>query len=274
MNCCVFVHFGNDSRLPLPDYCYVSKLAVCFDEVIVVTDTREFALFDLPEHVQLSFVQNIGYDFGKFYQIFNELKLERFDRIALANDSNVLLGDLNELMRRGADLDTVFWGAIDSYEKPWFSTQEDNFHIQSHFLIWEKDAFPILKAYLSQPHLKEIFEENDPKLLRNKVIDQWEIGLSQFFLMNGIRPKSVFQAQVIASKLGKVKNQNFTMRAPGELLKLGYPFLKKRYIKKPFSWKNIFIRKRDWKYLISTFGKEHVAKQEWIEYFIASNKSK
>jgi len=273
MDCCVFVHFGNDSRLPLPDYCYVSKLAACFDEVIVVTDTREFALLDLPSHVQLRFVQNIGYDFGKFYQVFGELDFGRFDSIALANDSNILLGDLNELMRRGSELDSIFWGAIDSHEKPWFSTHEDNFHIQSHFLVWEKKAIPILQAYLSQPHLKEIFEENDPKLLRNKVIDQWEIGLSQFFLANGIKPHSVFQSQVLASKLRKKKILNFTMKAPAELLRLGYPFLKKRFIKKPFSWKNIFIRKRNWKYLISTFGRAHVAKQEWIDYFIASHKS-
>jgi lipopolysaccharide biosynthesis protein len=274
MNCCVFVHFGNDSRLPLPDYCYVSKLATCFDEVIVVTDTREFELFDLPSHVQLRFVQNIGYDFGKFYQIFNELDLERFDRIALVNDSNILLGDLNELIHRGTELDSIFWGAIDSHEKPWFSTHEDNFHIQSHFLVWEKEGFSILQDYLSQPHLKEILEEKDPMILRNKVIDQWEIGLSQFFLKKGFRPNSVFQSKILASRLGKRETLNFTIKTPDALLRRGYPFLKKRFIRKPFSWKNIFIRKRNWKYLIATYGGEHVAKQKWIEYFITSNKSK
>jgi hypothetical protein len=105
------------------------------------------------------------------------------------------------------------------------------------------------------------------------VIDRWEIGLSQYFLKKGFRPSSVFQSKILASTLGKEETLNFTIKAPDALLRLGYPFLKKRFIKKPFSWKNIFIKKRDWKYLISTFGREHVAKQEWIEYFIASNKS-
>jgi hypothetical protein len=106
------------------------------------------------------------------------------------------------------------------------------------------------------------------------VIDQWEIGLSQFFLKKGFRPNSVFQSKILASRLGKKETLNFTIKTPDALLRRGYPFLKKRFIKKPFSLKNILIRKRNWKYLISTYGGEHVAKQKWIDYFIASNKSK
>ncbi len=267
MDHCVFVHFGSKDRLPFPEFSYLSQLAKRFSRVTVVTNERDFRLENLPGHVGLKMVKNEGYDFGMFYKVFQGLDLTGLERLALVNDSNVLLGDLSQLMERGRELQAGFWGAIDSYERPWYSTHRESYHLQSHFLVWEKDALPVLQKYLNLVSLETVFAESSPKEIRRKVIDLWEIGLSQYFVSEGFAPRAVFQSESLASILGRKKSLNFTVKAPGELLGLGYPFLKKRCIVKRGFWQRLFFSRRVWENLVKTHAKSTAEAEFLVDYF-------
>lgn len=259
---CIFVHYGVSSRLPYPEEIYVKELTTHFSEVVLVTNLREFAIGDLPENVSLKLVKNEGYDFGMFYKVALELDWANLDRLALANDSNLMIQSLHTLFERGEKLNAHFWGAVDSFEKPWFSTHADNYHLQSHFLVWEKPSIPLLKAYLDQVSIQDFFGERDPKNLRRKVINDWEIGLSQYFLKNNSIIGAAFSADQLPSSSGKNSNcrANITFDSPRELLQLGYPFLKKRILNQQKFLQRIFFPNREWETLVSQYGldTEHV----------------
>ena len=106
---CVFVHYGLSSHLPYPEDASVRELASCFSKIILVTNQREFVLKDLPANVSLKLVKNEGYDFGMFYKVAQELDWENLDRLALANDSNLLIRNLDVLIEKGEKSGTTFW---------------------------------------------------------------------------------------------------------------------------------------------------------------------
>lgn len=267
MDCCVFVHYGQESELSPADSQYVHELAGLFSKLILVTNERKFQPKSLPPQVEIRMVKNEGYDFGMFYKVVQDLDLNDLDRLVLANDSNVLLGDLKGLMQQGRELKTDFWGALDSYERPWFSTHQDNFHLQSHFLVWEKGALSLLQTFLREYVTAAIWEEADPKKIRRQIINDWEIGFSQFALQNGLTPQAVFQSQSVSVRSGRPLQINFGMKYPRLLLEEGYPFLKKKYILRPSSWRSFWSRRDRWEVLIHDFNTLPTGVSLIIEYF-------
>lgn len=253
MDCCVFVHFGQQERLPKSDLRYILELSRHFSKIILVTNQREFQAENFPFQLELIKVRNEGYDFGMFYKVFKTLNWKELDRLALVNDSNILLGDLREVFRKGENFEVNFWGLIDSNEKPWFSVHSDNYHLQSHFLVWEKGGLPILSDFFDQVNVEEIFAENNPKELRRKVINAWEIGLSQYFLSRNSIPNAIFRSKDISKKIRKKETINLTMKYPEVLLSLGYPLIKKKYIqKKSFLVRLLYPSKR-WEVLVKKY---------------------
>lgn len=253
MDCCVFVHFGQQDRLSKADLWYVQELSRHFSRVILVINEREFQTKDLPNQVDLVHVKNEGYDFGMFYKVFQKLNWADLDRLALVNDSNLLLGDLEEVFRQAKGLDTDFWGLIDSSEKPWFSTHSGNYHLQSHFLVWEKEGISILADFFDQANVEGIFAENDPKELRRKVINFWEIGLSQYFLSRNSSPKALFNSKKISRELRKKETINLTMKYPEVLLALGYPLLKKKYVRNNSPLARFLNPSKKWETLLEKY---------------------
>ncbi len=267
MDHCIFIHYSLQNRLPFPEIRYLQELSKCFSKITLVTNERDFKVEGLPPGVEVLMVKNEGYDFGKFLKAFRKIDSESLDRLVLVNDSNVLLGDLKDFMKKGEALKAEFWGAIDSHEKPWFSTHLDNFHLQSHFLVWEKNALPLLRSYLDEVKVQEVFVGDDLKQVRRKVIDVWEIGLSQFFLRSGRVPRAVFATEGLARRWGKKKKANLTIKAPGKLLKLGYPFLKKKAVLRKSFWKRLLALDRDWKGWISRSMGDPAEAKSMIVYF-------
>jgi hypothetical protein len=271
MNHCIFVHFGHKNHLPFPDFSYVSQLAKLFSRVTVVTNERDFSLGDLSGQVNLKMVKNEGYDCGMFLKVIREIDLTQVDRLALVNDSNLLLGNLEALMKKGEQLGAEFWAAIDSFEKPWYSTHREAYHLQSHFLVWEKRALPMLQDYLREIPLDMIYAAASPKEIRRKVIDLWEIGLSQYFISRGVMPQAVYKAKSLASILGRKETINFTIKAPKELLELEYPFLKKRCIREPSFLQRIFRSGHHWERLITAHAKEEAEAARLVNYYKSAN---
>jgi len=261
---CIFVHFGHNQQLPYPEVTYVRELDRYFSEIILVTNQRKFDMANLPATVSLKMVENEGYDFGMFFKVARELDWESLDRLALANDSNLMIQSLAKLFERGEKSGTPFWGAIDSHEKPLFSTHADNYHLQSHFLVWEKPVLPLLKRYLAQVPIQDFFGEKNAKNIRRKVINDWEIGVSQYFLKNKIKLGAAFGSEELyATSSKKIEPKaNSTIKNPEGLLQVGYPFLKKRVVTKQGFLTRIFFPKKKWESLVRaySFDAEH-AKQ-------------
>ena len=263
---CVFVHYGLSSQLPYPEEAYVKELTNHFSEIVLVTNLREFALGDLPANVSLKLVKNEGYDFGMFYKVAQELDWESLDRLALANDSNLMIQSLSPMFEIGAKFDSPFWGAIDSYEKPWFSTHVDNYHLQSHFLVWEKPVLTLLRQYLAQVPIQDFFGEKDPKNLRRKVINDWEIGVSQFFMKNGMKLAAAFGSQQLSAGVSqKSKSKgNKSHKSPETLLQAGYPFLKKKVVSKQGFLSRVFSPKKKWENLIRSYSEDAIHAEKLI----------
>lgn len=254
---CVFVHFCKKNTIPRYVQIYLRELAGYFDEIILVTNERELnPLYVLPSgKISLRFEKNEGYDFGMFYKIFSSIQPKNYSKIALVNDSNILINKLDQIMDWGNSNHADFWGVIDSDEKPWFSSQENTYHIQSHFLVFNPKAIQKLSEFLNSLEISTIFDIKNQKKLRRRVIDQWEIGLSQYMIKEGMKVSSYFNSNDLCKKY-KTTEKNVAFSLPVELASEGYPLLKKKIINQqpekmvnqPPQWKDIIEKfsKKEW----------------------------
>jgi hypothetical protein len=250
---CFFLHYFPGGFFPLYVQYYVNELSLHFDEVRMITNYR--VIKEQPAvmnpNVQIHFVENEGYDFGKFYKGFLDINPMEYSCIACVNDSNILLNRLDFLFKWDKSHTVDFWGLVDSHEAPWFSTHPDSYHIQSHFIVFNTRAIALIPEFFEQIQPEQIFQEKDLKTLRRKVINGWELGMSQFLLNNKLTCASCFNSLQLLQKY-KSKGKNVTHVLYEELLAEGYPLLKKKVALEK-GWK-LFGKKSNPKKLIKQFG--------------------
>lgn len=248
---CIFLHYFSESYYPIYVQYFLNELCLHFDEVRMVTNRREIEKAPelLNKDISIQYVENEGYDFGMFYKAFQEIDPSQYHQIACINDSNILFGELNTFLKWGINQQVDFWGLVDSYEAPWFSTHKNNYHIQSHFLVFNKKAINSLPAFFNALDVKYIYAEKDTKKLRRFIVDQWEIGLSQFLLNKGLTSASYFNSLALISKYNS-KGKNVTHSLYQELIKEGYPLLKKKVALKK-SWRSFLGWEEPWEKLIA-----------------------
>lgn len=228
---CFFLHYFPDPKIPLYVQYYLKELSHYFEEIRLITNNR--TLLNIPENllseVKIQFVTNEGYDFGMFYKGLKGINPDDYNQIACINDSNLLLSRLESFFENEKVNNADFWGLIDSNESPWFSNHENSYHIQSHFLVFNKPSISALNEYMKRVDIKELFEEKNQKKLRRKIIHEWEIGVSQYLIRNGMKGTSIFNSSRLLEKYN-VKGQNATHSLYEELLAEGYPLLKKKIV--------------------------------------------
>lgn len=251
---CVFMHYSKHEQIPKYVSLYIRELSKFFTEVILVSSYKKKPTDFLTENKNLAtiFVENEGYDFGMFYKVFKQIDASEYHQIACINDSNILFSDLSKIFRWGSNKHVDFWGLIDSNEAPWFSSHQINYHVQSHFLVFNENAIKCLPTYFDTVDTNAIFNEKDPKKLRRLVIDQWEIGLSQFLLNTGLKSASFCNSKTLLAKYNS-KGKNITHSLHKELIKEGYPLLKKKIVLKK-SWRSWFGLKEPWENLIGEYS--------------------
>lgn len=254
---CIYIHFGTDSRLPESVLIYINELKKFYEHFIIVTNERSISNENeaIDSRTTILQVKNEGYDLGMFYKAFQTINPEEFDQIACINDSNVLINELKEVFDWSKKKAFDFWGIIDSHQKPEFSTHADNYHIQSHFLIFNKRAISLLPVFFERVQIQEIYEMTDQKRLRETVINTWEIGLSQFFIHRGLTCGSFINSHSFSQLYG-AKAGNATLKLYPELIRAGYPLLKKKVITKG-KVKDIFRNQSHWKNLVRQYGNEN-----------------
>ena len=257
MKLCVFIHYSQGCVIPYYVTCYLAELSNHFDQVILVTNTRTLqrSVSDISEKVSLIFVENQGYDFGMFYKVIQTLSLEDYQQIACVNDSNVLFKSLSPIFSWSKSLKMDFWGLADSHEKPWFSTHRNNYHIQSFFMVFEKKAILRLQEYMEELDVDELFAIQDIKEVRRRIINVWEIGLSQYMLKHDLVVGSFMNSLKIEKEYRLKKGKNLTQKHFDLLMEVGYPLLKKKAMKPGKLWWPItFTNRTRWDVLIRKYG--------------------
>ncbi|MCH6232823.1 rhamnan synthesis F family protein [Cognataquiflexum rubidum] len=255
---CIFIHFFKDNYFPKYVKVYVKELSGYFDELILVTNQRQVSSNEsvLFPNVRLLFVPNEGYDMGMFHKATKTINLEDYSQIACINDSNILFQSLEPVFRWGNQQQLDFWGLIDSYEKPWFSTHYDNHHIQSHFLVFNKKAIDLLNKFFESIELEKLLREKDVKKLRRSVINNWEIGLTQFFKKEGLKVGSFIDSKSFSENNGIKKATNLGHSLYFRLIEEGYPMIKKKVVFNSKSLKFFFRPQIKWDAMMLKYGKK------------------
>jgi lipopolysaccharide biosynthesis protein len=254
---CVFIHFEKTGYIPKYVEMYVNELSRQFNEVILVQNKREFnsVLPNFERNVSLQSVDNEGYDMGMFFKIFKTINHSDYKQIACINDSNILLKSLTPVISWSAKQNCDFWGLIDSYEKPWFSTHKNTYHLQSHFIVFNEKAIALLPEFFEKINVDSIMSQKDTKKLRQTVINEWEIGLTQYFVQKGLKPATYMSSKSFSKKYHLGKQKNVTMQFSPQLIKSGYPLLKKKIIFTR-TWKEKLRLQPSWESLIIRFGEK------------------
>lgn len=261
---CYFIHYSVSNALPYHVQIYINELSRHFDKVKVLCNNSKIKdkKYLLSSNVEILHKPNKGYDFGMFYRFVIDKNLDEYAQIAVVNDSNILLNKLDSVFNWAKSNNSDFWGIIDSHEKPWFSTHDNSYHIQSHFLVFNKRAIEKLASFFELLDIKEIMEENKPKQLRRLVIDKWEIGISQYLISQNLNYASFINNESVRKKFA-TEGLNLTHTFYHELAEEGYPLLKKKVTQSKRKWfKSKDIR---WKNTISEF-----AHRDWDTFKIIS----
>lgn len=252
---CVFIHFGKDEFIPLYVQIYANEVSLYFDEVIFVTNNRliNLDISPLNSNITAKFVKNEGYDFGMFYKVFKSINPSEYIQIACINDSNILFNKLTPIFEWSQLTNYDFWGLVDSHEKPYFSTHQDNYHIQSHFLVFNSKAIRLLPEYFESLNINSLFNESDLTALKISIINHWEIGLSQFMMHKGISMGSYICSKHYSNLYLRGKIRNVLIRLYPQLIRSGFPLIKKSIIFKP-RMKHFWKIRASWKRLIRKYG--------------------
>lgn len=136
--------------------------------------------------------RNVGYDFGAFKDGIAEIPdLRALDMLLITNDSMYgPLQDFAQVIRRASPNEADVWGITDSWD--------GRFHLQSYFLLFHPAA---IRSQAFAKFWKRL------RYFRRKrwVVRYGEIGLTPFFLSEGLRCKAMFPyRQLIGAMAPKV----------------------------------------------------------------------
>jgi hypothetical protein len=235
----------------------LSELSNYFDDVVVSTDYGGIVDQKLP--YTFLYFKNRGYDFGFFYNSLKKINLSKYDRIALINDSNVLAknGTFKNIFEWSKKEKYDVWGLTDSIEKRPEVSKENAYHLQSHFLVFEKKAIPHLVSFFNDIEFeKNILSLRSNKDIRKKVILQCEYGISRYMLSKGLKIGAKWSVQNWSLVRGEAKNMHFWFWE--DLIKDGYPVMKKKIYDGTWGtkkegaegWSKLPNYKNKWKYII------------------------
>lgn len=171
---CFFSSYFTSNNLPYYITVYLKELKKHFTEVVLLTSQNELSESSLQflktENIQFIIEKNEGFDFGLWYKAFQKYDVDVYDQIALVNDSCILFKPLDEFMN---------WSMYNNADLHGM-TQSDSIapHIQSYFLVLNKNAIKFTKEYFSQKKILKHISD---------VINTYEVGLSTYLISKGLK---------------------------------------------------------------------------------------
>jgi hypothetical protein len=209
------------------DMSMIHDLLKCHNKVIVVTN-KPLSV----EGVQVLVMPNLGYDFGFFYRALGQVDISGYDMLSFVNNSNVLV--------KGRSLSSFFtWviqqksnlcGITDSFEAPKGVNPTRSYHIQSHLLVFKGAAVGKLLNFFKKIDFERFFSLSNQTVLRQSIINECEIGLTQYMLSEGESAVSQYGVKQHAAKYNHPINTNMHVHLWEELIQCGYPLMKKKIL--------------------------------------------
>ncbi len=207
---CFFSSYFSGQKIPYYVKYYLEELSNHFSEVVLLTNEKKLSDDDndylSKRKIGLRLYQNEGMDFGMWYKALNEFDKNNYERIGLINDSCILFKSLKPFFEWEQKSLLDYAGMV--------ATGKISYHIQSYFLILNKNSIPLVRKY---------FKENGIKKTYKGIIINYEIGLSDYLVQNGMKTGGFFDY----SKRADV-NPSFILAA--ELIERGSPLIKKKII--------------------------------------------
>jgi hypothetical protein len=169
----------------------------------------------MPGSVSLYRRGNVGYDFGSWAAALRHFPaLSDSREVLLVNDS--FLGPFRSLGDIVADFrasETPVWGLVSSAQVAW--------HLQSHFIGYRAGV-------LSHPVLRRFWHDIRALDDKERVIAHYELGLSWLLTTHEI-PASARYPYTWVTPVGC----NVTVEGWSQLLRVGFPFIKRELLKAP-----------------------------------------
>ena len=203
--------------------------------------------------------QNYGYDFGCYKVFFEHEKkadLNHIEDLIVLNDSVLFLDINHNKFEKWLNEDTPFKGGV-------FNYGDEPVHIQSFFMQFKKNGISLFRNFLKN-YL--------PLSNRVYAIQKGEQALTSFFMKNKIIPDAYIDLSHLADTDQTLKLElfhsiffyNLTHKAPIDLIKLGFPFLKTDIVSKKINphhtlmFLSTYLTKEDLKEAFCYF--EHILK--------------
>ena len=232
----IFVHYNREKPyLHLPEYVkkYVKILMPFFTDTVISSNYKG------PEWngVPIMRFENLGYDFGFFYQALQNIELGEYERIAFVNDSNevVKLGSFNDIFEWANQEENELWGVTDAdlHAK---GTVRHKYHVQSHFLVFEKKGIELLSSFFEDIDFEKYLVPSTERL-RSRIIKNCEIGLTQYFFKNGLKARSYFSVNDAKCPKPMLLNCELNVHVDKwkELIDSGYPLIKRKIVSGHYS---------------------------------------
>lgn len=210
--CLYSAHFeGGD----IPDYIRAMLVEInkyC-SNIVLITEHKKMSYesmrFLVQQKIKHKTALNRGMDFGKWYTVLKGLNAERWDRIILLNDSMLLLHPLDTFFNWCNNSEASVKGLLNSNER--------QAHIQSYFLVLEKEAIHPTIHY---------FKEHKRFSKKRKIIRFYELGLSAYWQELNLAIESFIDINTIEQ--GCKRNPSYFLLE--ELIKKGIPMIKRHVI--------------------------------------------
>jgi hypothetical protein len=221
---CLFSSYFSSEKIPNYVKFYLKELSRHFTKVVFITNDKEIDDISLKflahNKIEPFFVINEGHDFGMWYKAMLKYDIEKYDRVALINDSCILFKPLDDYFKWLNSQKFDYAGMTDS--------EEIVYHIQSYFVIINKQAI--------KPTL-EFFKQHGLQINRQDVINLYELGLCKHLEEMGLNAGAWFSYEKYMPKY------NSSVYAAYKIIEDGFPLIKKKIIFNSFSteeYKSIF----------------------------------
>lgn len=244
----IFIHYSRDGKVCPNAMLYASELKRFFD--IVVISSNIMIYHEDPAIISLCFTKN-GYDFGYFYQAIEVLDAlnGEYHTIGFFNDSNYIIKPLGNEISWCLDNDLDLCGITDCWVGRPEIKENNQYHIQSHFIVFKNKSISYLKEYLEKYKIENIiYNVADAFTKRANVIIYYEILLSLYMKEKGIKMGAYYDSLSFIKDHSNLSRQvNTHMILWKELIDDGYPFIKRKLVNQNFT-------KQDYKDLMNTKG--------------------
>ena len=208
---CLYSSYFEEPAIPYYVRFYLEKLLPHFTETVFVTNEKQLdddsRAFLSSHNIRLQYVKNEGWDFGMWYKALQQVDVKEYDRIGLINDSCILFTSPERFFNWLQVSDVDYCGMVDSAAIA--------YHIQSYFLVINKNAIP---------HVMEYFHRHGILPDVKDVIRTYEVGLTQYLVSRRLKVGALHSTQLYKGEYSPM----FYM--PLELIKTGLPLIKKKIV--------------------------------------------